>query len=561
MNRHDMTPTNLLTWRGWLPTISMILAIVLLFSAKGPMQDIHWDAPIYLERGKEIAETPALRDYALNAQVIAERLPAYKAETDSYTPYWSFMRLGNAMLLAMAHVWSGGGMDGIASAFWLYTLIWATGVVMAAVWAWATARYLAPELGPNAAAWAAVLAALLYLASDAYRHMSGNFVAEVPALLWLAGSALALLLAQARRSLLWAGLSGALGFALYVTKMDGVLTYIALLIAFAMALLQHDRLRPWWPAFLISGAGAALLYGVYAWYFWPLPDPRLLLIFAQAHQVEGHMNAVPTFKLWFAAGGLLWLGLLPALFLNRRNRALWFAFGWLALLTLPYFKGLVTGVGHAQVRMYTLMLPALLLAAVTGLAPMLEWARRGTAGKVLLTILLTLAVALAAVSHQETYASLRNQPGGWRLQYVRAFLSPPPYERLHYPLQDLQVIGGALYQNGAQSVVVLGEGLPEEYFNILAYLGPSPRRSKIERYSVTPDTAPMGYCGVRAVRPEDGPVWFCLEAPDTASLEALNGAGIRVLGLHRPGSDAVDRADSEQRALVRTPRLLLLQET
>lgn len=561
MNLHDMTPTSLLTWRGWLLTISMILAMALLFSAKGPMQDIHWDAPIYLERGKEIAETPALRDYARHAQVIADRLPAYKVETDAYTPYWGFMRLGNALLLAMVHDWSGGGMTGIQTVFWLYTLIWAMGVVMAAVWAWAMARYLAPELAPRFTTWAAVLSVLLYVGSDVCRHMSGNFVAEVPALLWLAGSALALLLAQARRSLLWAGFSGVLGFALYVTKMDAVLAYIALLAAFAMALLLQDRLRPWWPAFLISGASAALLYWVYAWYFWPLPDPRLLLIFAHAHEIAGGMNAVPAFKLYIAAGGLLWLGLLPAIFLNRRNRALWFALGWLALLTLPYLKGLVTGVGQAQVRMYTLMLPALLLAAVTGLAPILELAWRGAAGKVLLSIVLALAIALVAVSHQETYASLRKLPGGWRLQNLRAFLSPPPYERLHYPLQDLQVIGRALYESGAQYVVVPGEDIPEEYLNILAYLGPSPRRSKIERYAVTPDTAPMAYCGVRAVRPEDGPVWFCLEAPDAASLEALTKAGGRVLGLHRTGQDAVNRADSEERLLVRTPRLLLLQET
>ncbi|MGQ9686806.1 MAG: hypothetical protein ACUVT2_10945 [Thiobacillaceae bacterium] len=556
-----MTPTSLFTWRGWLLTISMILAIALLFSAKGPMQDIHWDAPIYLERGKEIAETAALRDYGLHAKVIAERLPAYKVETDAYTPYWGFMRLGNALLLAMAYDWSGGGMGSIQTAFWLYTLIWATGVLMAAVWAWAMTRYLAPEFKPQDMAWAAVLAALLYVGSDVYRHMSGNFVAEVPALLWLAGSALALLQAQVRRSVQWAALSGALGFALYVTKMDAVLVYIALLAAFAMALLLHGRLRPWWPAFLVSGASAALLYGLYAWYFWPLPDPRLLLVFAHAHEVAGGMNAVPAFKLWFAAGGLLWLGLLPALFFGRRSTALWFALVWLILLTLPHFKGLITASGQTQVRMYTLMLPALLLAAMTGLAPILEWARRGAAGKVLLTILLALAGALAAVAHQETYASLRNLPGGWRLQYLRAFLSPPPYERHHYPLQDLQDIGRALYASGAQSVVVQGEGIPEEYLNILAYLGPSPRRSKIERYAVTPDTMPMGYCGVRAIRLEDGPVWFCLEAPDTTSLKALTGAGVRVLRLHRPEHDAVGGADGEGRVLVRTPRLVLLQET
>ena len=36
------------------------------------------------------------------------------------------------------------------------------------------------------------------------------------------------------------------------------------------------------------------------------------------------------------------------------------------------------------------------------------------------------------------YRLLGTLPGGWRLQYVKTFLSPPPYERLDYPVEELE---------------------------------------------------------------------------------------------------------------------------
>jgi len=61
-----------------LPTlifVAVVLAISALFSMKGPLQDVHWDAPIYVSRAKEFAETPYLRRYMAEAPAIAEVCP------------------------------------------------------------------------------------------------------------------------------------------------------------------------------------------------------------------------------------------------------------------------------------------------------------------------------------------------------------------------------------------------------------------------------------------------------------------------------------------------------
>jgi len=48
------------------------------------------------------------------------------------------------------------------------------------------------------------------------------------------------------------------------------------------------------------------LYGTYAWWFYPLADPRQFLTFALAGQAP-QPNPVAPIKLWFVAGGLLWI--------------------------------------------------------------------------------------------------------------------------------------------------------------------------------------------------------------------------------------------------------------
>lgn len=536
----------------------LLFPFVILLLAEGPLQDVHWDAPIYLERGKEIAEVSALEDYARYGPIIAHRLPEYKAEPDAYTPYWGFMRVGHSVLLSSTTALTGGGLAGIETAFALYNLMWLAGVSIATLMAYRLVRLWEPELPSRAVVGGAILAMLLYLASDVCRYMSGNFVAEVPALLWLTASAYTLLLAQLNRSLYWAALSGVLAFALYVTKMESVWAYLSFMGVFAGGLFIHRQERPWWPAFLVSGLCALMLFALYSWWFWPLTDPRLLLIFSKAHQT-GAANAVAPIKLWVVAGGLLWLGLLAALKFRIRSHILWITLVWLLLLSTPYMGTLLDG-GESQVRMFTLIMPALMLAATLGMAALLHTASQHTIARGFLVFFLGLAVALAAISHNETYRLLRELPAGWRLQHIRAFLSPPQYERLSYPVQDLMRVSHVIQKNRGNTVVELSDQVSEEHLNIISYMLPPPRRSKIARYAAPHNTLPIGRCGAREIRFEDARVIYCLKPLTAETKDVLRHAGVSVFQLQNNAKGIIQDISAHGRALEDTPRIALTKE-
>lgn len=538
--------------------LAAILGIGLVFSMKGPLQDSHWDAPIYLSQSLQIASTSALQDYARHADVIAARLPDYRVETDAYTPYWAFMRLGHSVILSTAAWWTGGGLAGIQAAFWLYTLLWASGVVLSGLLAYRLVSRLTPSLPAWDTRMGAIAAVALYLASDICRHMSGNLVAEVPALFFLTAACYLFVLAHEHRSIVLAITSGTVGFSLYVTKMEAVWAYLVFLPIFVGALHGARSVPVWWPGLLTAIGTAATFYAIYAWHFWPLPDPRLLLIFAEAHEKQA-ANAVAPFKLWVVAGGLVWLGVFIALLRVRRGAALWLALGWLALITLPYLGGMLTG-KPAQVRMYALILPALAVAATLGIGSLLRDARAHSNAKYKLMAWMTAAVALIALSTAEGYRWLRELPGGWRLQYIKAYLSPPPYERLDYPVDELANIGRMIYAGAARTLVYLGKNTPEEYFNIIQYFGPPPRRSNIARYATASAEPPMGMCGVREIRFEDSPVMYCIEPPDAQTRAALRSAGVRILRLQERVAGDNKTTATPKRARLSTPRLLLVEE-
>ncbi len=536
----------------------LIFTFALLLFTKKPLQDVHWDAPIYLERGKEIAEASALKDYSNYASIIAQRLPEYKVEPDAYTPYWGFMRLGHSILISIPTAMTGGGLTGIEAAFVLYNLIWLAGVGVATLLAYRLVRLWEPELQSRVVFVGAILAMLLYLASDACRYMSGNFVAEVPALLWLTTGTYTLVLAQLNRSINWAVLSGVLAFALYVTKMESVWAHLCFMVIFASGLIMHRGERPWWPAFIVSGLCALVLFALYSWWFWPLTDPRLLIIFSNTHQTVDD-NPVAPIKLWVVAGGLLWLGLLAALGYRIRSHTLRIMLAWLLLMSIPYINTLL-GSGQAQVRMFTLIMPALLPAATVGITAMLHSASRQHSARGVLVLFLGFAAAFAAISHSETYRSLYNLPGGWRLQYPKVFLSPPKYERLSYPIQDLARVSHIIQQNRNNTVVELSDQVSEEYSNIISYLLPPPRRSKIARYAAPHSTNPVGRCGTREIRFEDTHVIYCLRSLTAETKNVLKSTGISVFKLQNNRKGRVQHLSVHGRTLENTPHIVLVRE-
>jgi hypothetical protein len=529
-----------------------VISITLLYATKGPMQDSHWDAPIYLERGRDLATIHALADYARHAEIIAERLPAYRVEPDAETPYWGFMRLGHSLILAAVAASTGAGMAGIGVTFVINVVIWILAIGLTGLLALTLLRLLAPRLPLPTLALGVVVAMGLALASDTARYMSGNLVAEVPALLFFALACYLLLLAQRYRSIALAVASGAAGFALYSVKMEAVWGYIVVLPLLAWALhsdrewgkgvISQGGERPgyspqhglWWSGLVWSSLTALALYLLYSWYFWPLTDPRLFLTFAAAHEKQA-ANAVAPIKLWFAAGGLLWLGLIAGMLHGRDRRALGFALAWLFLLTLPYLGGLLSG-RPAQARMYTLILLPLLLAAAYGAASLLSAVKERRMGRTASVAWLAAALFLGLVSHSETYRWLRELPGGWRLQQIRAFLSVPPYERIDYPLDQLASISGVLYAQPGRSVLILDKQVPEEYLNLIAYMGPAPKRSKVALYAL-PAAEDLGQCGKRTIRFDRSDVFFCLDPPEET--RRLVEKGIHILRLERASHSAM----------------------
>ncbi len=321
--------------RSWLLALLAILLATAIFGAKGPLQDIHWDAPIYLQRARAFAETPYVRDFALKAREIEARLRAFKAEPgQDAAGYGQFIRLGHIVVLGSVVAALGPDERAIQAAFWIYILIFVAAVVLTAYTAVSLMKLFHVQAPPSAVVAGAAISSGLYLASDVSRHLAGNFVAEIPALFLLALS-LATLVAGLRSSSVALGAaSGAAAFLMYVCKADAIWVYLSFLLVLGIALFAGVADRSRWKVIVAGAVTSAVGYVAYAIVFWPLADPRLILVFLRAHSELS--NSVHPLKLWVVAGGLLWFGVALAAFVALRERLTQLGFAWLLAVFLPY---------------------------------------------------------------------------------------------------------------------------------------------------------------------------------------------------------------------------------
>jgi hypothetical protein len=530
-----------------LLAVLAVLAISAVWVSKGPLQDVHWDAPIYLARGKMAADTPYLRNLAAHAREIADSLSRYQLGED--TEYWDFMRLGNTMLLALVISVAGAGMPGIYAAFWLYTGLLAAALVFGVLLSRKIIDVLDGQLPQRATAKGAVLSGLLYAASDVYRHLSGNLVSEIPAMFLLTTSAYALVMASSSRRVSLAVLSGLLGFLLYVVKMEAVWAYASFAVLYVTILWRKAPEKLWWPAFLTSALIAGLLFGLYSWCFWPLTDPRLLVVFTGVVNSGQAPSDIATIKLCVVAGGLLCVGFCLALRYRIGHPAMWLALGWLAMISLPYADTILHN-RSAEVRMFALIMPPLLLGSTLGWASLMLRPTAIRASTLVLASLFVCVVALIAVSQAESYEWLRQLPGAWRLQYVKAYLSPRRYERISYPVGDLAKISQYVYGNRQPVVLVLAGGR-EEYFNVIGYFAPSLNAS------ANGVGAPSGECGARTLNPNIDKVMFCILPPTADTVARLTG-NVRFLQLIKIDDAAAFEKLSRDKVVFKTPSVALL---
>lgn len=511
-------------FKGALLALLAVLAITTLHVIiKMPLQDVHWDAAIYLMRGKMLAETPLLQNYQIHAKEIADALPQYEPGVVD-TPYWGFMRLGNTLLLGAVAAIAGTDMTALRVANGLYVFLMASSLICATLLSLRIAEILGIELPNRYVTAGAVVSAGLYLASDIYRHLSGNLVAEMPAMFLITASLFSLVEAVRLRSLALAVLSGLLAFAVYVFKMELVWVYVSFILLYAFLLSRNASTKMYLSAFVISGLVALGMYGLYAWWFHPLADPRLFITFASITFAWAHEHASPhavaSVKLVFVASGLLWIGMLLALRYQFRHPVVWLSLAWLVAIVIPLLGG------AAQARFFAVVMPPLLLGSTIGWAALLDRLESNKTNKLWLASLLIGILALLGLSHAETYKWIRQVPGSWRLQDVKSYLSPPRYERLDFPLKELQEISQFLYGHKEPTIVILENGVPEEYSNIITYFGP--RLPYVDQFIGNP----AGTCGRTNLRPDLGPVMFCTSPPTEQSIHNLAGK-VRILQLRR----------------------------
>jgi hypothetical protein len=218
---------------------------------------------------------------------------------------------------------------------------------------------------------------------------------------------------------------------------------------------------------LIAGLTAVVCYAVYATVFSPLAYPWHGLAFIKS--MKGGYGGIPGYKLIFAAGGLLWVGALTSLIWLRQSSVLRLGWLWLASCALPAIPTLFFGT-HSETRMLTMLIPPIFLLSAGGWAMLL---RKGLWHR-LPILMIGLGFCLFLVSEPTSYTWLRNIPGGWRLQNVRAFLVAPKYERHNYLPQEMSALSNIVYTSSRPTKLISStQEIEWEYRNMIRFFGTS----------------------------------------------------------------------------------------
>lgn len=499
--------TELFVWLG-----AVLIGGLAFTALKTPLSEVHWDTPFYLYKAKLLVDTPLYSGYAKHAYQIAHEVTDKTWDKElSYFPqaYWYFTRLGHLTTLAAFVGLAEKGRYGLLCAHWGFGVLLTLSLVFLVL--------LTIELGGffstdrEYMVRGTCISALLWMASGQGWHMVGNLVTEVSALFFLSVAMVAYLTSQVTRSWWLAALAGAATFAVYATRTDFVwvpLTFGALIFFFRR---PHGRL-PWWgPGSAMAAAVAFGLYGLYAWTFYPLADPRVFVQFAGIVQHAYDDSPSRFFRLWIVSGSLLWVGVLLAIFQFRKHSLVRLGLIWLFLLGIPWIVELLRS-GPVQTRMFLSMFPAVLLLSSVGWAVSLEQAFSLDAGFRRLGVAALAVTLLLGISRETSYAMFRSIPGAWRLQYLRTYLVPDKYERRTYPADNLARISDALYHASERKLVVISSSAARdlEYVDLIRFFGP-PFASDLDFY--TPESQKVWRRGIEP-RDDSEPVAFRSYAKD-----------------------------------------------
>lgn len=460
------------------PRFVLFLLALVAFVASGsglPLRDVHWDSPIYLYQAKRFADTPYLHDYSANAAAIAGQVDHHWPRDENYSEaYWRFSRLGHVMLVGTVVALFGATQKSILLLHWLFSLLLSGAVLLAGLGAMRLLALLRNAGQGAQLGWAIVVSAALFMSSGIFVYLAHSLVSEVPALFLLSVAALLLVMAMQGRSFLLAALSGLAAFAVYVVRMESIWVYLSFAIVLAAALYLSGQRRSLPGVMSVAGGSALFCYLLYAWYFYPLADPRLFLTYEKDISVVP--RTVSAFHDLGAAGGLLWIGVVISVLSFRRWPVSRLALGWAALILLPAVPYLVRG-APIQARMLSTLVLPFLIASACGWGYVWAQRRARTSGRLLLGAGITSGALLMALSWSVVYDSVVKIPMLWRAQYVRQVISPPRYEEHSYYYDELNRISAAVYDGARPGYLLSDPSVSQEDLNLVRFFGPPYERS------------------------------------------------------------------------------------
>jgi hypothetical protein len=462
--------------RFFLCLLLVLIAGITVIAVKPPLSDVHFDSPYYLYQSKRLVETPFYSSYLQHADEVAREVVDKSWDKNlSYFPqrYWYFSRLGHITTLAGFVALGGTGRDALLWAHWGFGVLLAISLCVLVAFTLQLMRLFGFVAGLRPSVAGAGISGVLFAASGQYWHLAGNFVTEVPAIFYLSISLLALVTCLSWRPWLFGALAGLTAFLVYESRPD----FLWVIVVFCILVLVFSHIgklpRIQKTGLFAAGVVALSAWGLFAWFFWPMTDPRLYLRFVGLLHLHNEQPSL-YLRLFTTSGGLLWVGFVLAIWKTRFHPFIQFGLLWLILSVAPWIVQAFSGT-TAQSRMFSLTLPALLILSSAGWALLLQTASNAgsyRANSIAAPVLATLI--LLALTHPATYSLIRDLPGGWRLQYPRSFLWPDPWENRNYYVDDLARISDALYQDGDLKIVLLDASAQKdvEFVNVVRFLGP-----------------------------------------------------------------------------------------
>ena len=363
---------------SWYLFIAFVMSKLLWNGLSEPLAEVHWDSVFHLYYAKQFAETAFIKNYVQQAAAIAAQVDGHWPREEQFsTAYWRFSRLGHIALLGMIVKIFGSREEAIRAAHWLYHTLMALTMVFGVMLMMAVVNHLGINRPQHVVLGAAAGSGVLYMLSDIYDYLGRSLVSEVPAMFLLTIASLLLITGLSRHSIVLSGLSGLCAFVAYSVRLDAVWLYIAFYVVLATTLWIMQTRTPWVRTYACAGSVAFACYLLYAWYFYPLANPYLFILFAKYQPVWGVGEwTVPISMSMSVAGGLLWIGGFVSIRAMTHWTAARMAFAWLGVTLLPTLPYLIYSSLYTvplQVRMLTgtLVLP-LWFASTLGWASLWE---------------------------------------------------------------------------------------------------------------------------------------------------------------------------------------------